>query len=79
MGVLVSALFRKAVPAVNRSTLGRLERNFALSFTAGADRFVHLAWSETPSWPTISSTICHFILSFIFFKYKSKKQFVRSI
>jgi len=78
MGVSISSVFCPAVPAVNRFALGRLERNLALSFTLGAGRLVHLARSKIPR-PTEPSTICHFILSFIFFRYNSKKQLGRSI
>jgi hypothetical protein len=40
---LVFAVLREAVPAVNRPSFGRLERNFAFLPAVGADCLVHLA------------------------------------
>ncbi len=76
---LVSSVFLEAVPAVNRSAFGRREGNLALCLAVSAGCLVHLTRSKTsrtvgPSRPTESSTICHFLFSFFFLRYNSKKQ-----
>ncbi len=73
MGPLVFSVFLPAFPAINRSALGRLERDLAFLATIGACRLVHFTWSR-PSRPTEPFAICHFLILLFFLGYNSKKQ-----
>jgi len=65
MGPLVFSMFLPAFPAINRSALGRLERDFTFLATIGACRLVHFTWSK-PFRPTEPFTIYHFLILLFF-------------
>ena len=67
----LSSALLPAVPAVNRSALGRLEGNLALGTAVRAGCLVHHARPK-PSCPTEPSTVCHSFTLLFFLGHNSR-------